>query len=93
MEEKDEKKVVKQELNEDDLEMVTGGEEFPDGIYGFKPEESEGSNGVEIPSVLPKTTPEVTGFFPLKMNLRHLVPGQRSRFWPSINQFNCPTNI
>ena len=43
--------------------------------------------GVVIVTVLPKMTPKVSGFFPLKVNLRHLLPGRRVRFWPSVEHF------
>ena len=45
--------------------------------------------GVVIATVLPKMTPKVSGFFPLKVNLRHLMPDprRRLRFWPSAAHF------
>ena len=32
-------------------------------------------------------TPRTTGYFPMKVNMRHLVPGQRPRFWHSKEAF------
>ena len=50
---------------------------------------ANGGNGVVIATVFPKMTPKVSGFFPLKVNLRHLMPdpGRRLRFWPSAAHF------
>ena len=43
--------------------------------------------GVVIVTVFPKMTPRVSGFFPLRVNLRHLMPGRRLKFWPSVSYF------
>ena len=48
---------------------------------------STGGKGVVIATVFPKMTPKATGFFPLKVNLRNLLPGRRLRFWPSVRYF------
>ncbi len=50
------------------------------------------SNGVTIASSLPTLTPKTTGYFPMKMNLRHLTPGRRVRFWPSAAAFEAAAN-
>ena len=49
--------------------------------------DANGGNGVVIATVFPRMRPNVTGFFPLKVNLRHLTPGRRLRFWPSVSHF------
>ncbi|MCR5346618.1 MAG: hypothetical protein K6E38_02480, partial [Fretibacterium sp.] len=46
-----------------------------------------GGKGVVLSTVLPAMTPSVSGFFPLKVNLRNLTPGRGIRFWPSVEYF------
>ncbi|MBQ9527812.1 MAG: hypothetical protein IJR68_09385 [Fretibacterium sp.] len=48
---------------------------------------STGGKGVVIATVFPKMTPKATGFFPLKVNLRNLLPGRKLMFWPSVAYF------
>ena len=48
---------------------------------------STGGKGVVIVTVFPRMRPYATGFFPLRVNLRHLTPGRRLKFWPSVSYF------
>ena len=49
---------------------------------------STGGKGVVIAAVFPKIKAGATsGFYPLKMNLRHLTPGRKPKFWPSVEFF------
>ena len=48
---------------------------------------STGGKGVVIVTVFPKMTPKASGFFPLRVNLRNLLPGRRLKFWPSVSHF------
>ena len=44
---------------------------------------------MKFPAVLPKMTPKVNGFYPLRVNHRHLLPdpNRRLRFWLSVEHF------
>ena len=50
---------------------------------------STGGKGLVITAVLPKMTPKVDGFYPLRVNHRHLLPdpNRRLRFWLSVEHF------
>ena len=50
--------------------------------------DANGGKGLVIATVFPKMTPKATGFFPLAVNLRNLMPGRTLKFWPSVSYFH-----
>lgn len=46
-------------------------------------------NGVTIATSMPTMTVKTPGYFPMKMNMRHLIPGQKPRFWASTDAFKA----
>jgi len=50
---------------------------------------AEAKYGMALATRMPAMTPHTTGYFPMKMNMRNLVPGQRPRFWASTEAFRA----
>jgi len=50
------------------------------------------THGVTLATGMPTLRPHSTGYFPMNMNMRNLVPGQRVRFWSSPQALEAATN-
>ena len=49
----------------------------------------ETNSGVVIAAALPTLEAKADGYFPLKVNLRHLTPGRRVRVWHPVDEFRA----
>lgn len=67
------------------------GELLTTALKGLNEGDEGGKYGSVIATAMPTMTPNTTGYFPMKINMRHLTPGKRPRFWPSVEHFRRAT--
>lgn len=50
-------------------------------------------NGVAVATTLPSLAPKTDGYYPMKVNLRHVVPGRKVRFWTSTSAIKSAAGV